>query len=374
MEMPIAAPNAVAWAVPGDPPGGLLDTVPASPAVFLVWPREGRPYLARTTSLRRRLRRLLRPGGAASRFLNLSEVAVRAEYWLIGSKLEGLLTMRELARRHYPDDYRQRIRLRPPPYVKLILSHRFPRTQVTTRLSSRSALVYGPFRTRAGAERFEKEFLDLFQIRRCQDDFEPSPEHPGCIYGEMNRCLRPCQQVVGIEEYLTEVDRVRKFLSTQGDSLLRRVAAARDRFSNALEFEAAARQHQRYERIREVLRLRDELAADIDCLNGVAVTRSAQPDAVDLWFLLAGAWLAPRRFALGPSAGGPVSMDHRLRDLAGDLQPEKPSLAERQDHLAILARWLYSSWRDGEWLSFDDADSIPYRRLVNAIHRASGRR
>lgn len=38
-----------------------LAQVPNVPAVFLLWPREGEPYLARTALLRRRLRRLLAP-------------------------------------------------------------------------------------------------------------------------------------------------------------------------------------------------------------------------------------------------------------------------------------------------------------------------
>ena len=37
--------------------------------------------------------------------------------------------------------------------------------------------------------------------------------------------------------------------------------------------------------------------------------------------------------------------------------------------LALLARWYYSSWRDGEWLPFDGFPALPYRKLVNAIHR-----
>ena len=36
-----------------------LDSVPDRPAVFLLWASEGKPYLARTALLRRRLRRLL---------------------------------------------------------------------------------------------------------------------------------------------------------------------------------------------------------------------------------------------------------------------------------------------------------------------------
>jgi hypothetical protein len=48
-------------------------------------------------------------------------------------------------------------------------------------------------------------------------------------------------------------------------------------------------------------------------------------------------------------------------------------LRERQEHLAILARWYYSCWREGEWIPFEKPEAVPYRRLVNAIHRAANR-
>jgi excinuclease UvrABC nuclease subunit len=303
--------------------------------------------------------------------LNLRDVVSRIEYWLTASRLESSLYSYELARRYFPDSYEILLKLRMPNYVRLILSKVFARTQVTSRLSGSRSIFYGPFRTRAGAERFESEFLDLFQIRRCQEDFDPSPEHPGCIYGEMNRCLRPCQQVVGIAEYQSEVDRVAQFLSTRGESLLRTVAAARDRLSDEMDFEEAARQHARYERIQQVLRLSDALAEDIDRLWGVAVTSSGQPAVVTLWFCAGGFWQPPRRFELNAPEGKPVSLDRRLRELVASLTPAKLTVTERQEHLALLAKWYYSSWRDGEWLSFTTLDSIPYRKLVNAIHRVA---
>jgi excinuclease UvrABC nuclease subunit len=301
-------------------------------------------------------------------------VASRVDYWLVGSRLEAAVYAYLLARRHYPDVYRSLVKLRMPHYVKLILSNRFPRTQVTARLAGGRSLYYGPFRTRAAAERFESEFLDLFQLRRCQEDLEPSPDHPGCIYGEMNRCLRPCQQVVGVEEYASEAARVAQFLTTRGESLLRALAAARDRLSEELDFEEAARQHARWQRVQEVIRLNDELAGDIDRLNGVAVTASAHPDEILLWFMLAGAWCSPRRLSLAIEAGRPVSLDRRVRELVLELRPSRPGAAERQEHLALLARWFYASRRDGEWVSFASLDALPYRRLVNAIHRVQAGR
>ncbi len=348
---------------------GAIETAPEAPAVFLIWPREGSPYLARTNALRRRLRRLLGERAQPGRLLYLRPLAHRIEYRITASRLETSLVLYEWARRHFPQTYVSLLKLRMPPYVKLILSNRFPRCQITTRLSGARALYYGPFRNRASAEQFESRFLDLFQIRRCEEDLDPSPQHPGCIYGEMNLCLRPCQAAVTEEEYRSEVERVMEFLLTDGRSLKTSVTHARDRLSEELNFEEAARQHRTLEKIEEILRLREELARDVERLHGVAVTRAATPAAVLLWFLIAGTWQAPHPFPLQLPGGRSVSLDSRLRDLTASLGPQKTTARIRQEHLALLARWYYSSFRDGEWIPFDSLEAIPYRRIVYAISR-----
>jgi excinuclease ABC subunit C len=349
----------------------VLDQVPNRPAVFLLWPKQGEPYLGKTTVLRRRLLRLLRERQAPSRLLNLRHTIARVEYWLTGSKLESAARMYQLARQYFPKTYLDVLRLRMPPYLKLILTNEFPRTQITTHLGRAPAVYFGPFRARATAERFESQFLDLFQMRRCQEDLVPSPAHPGCIYGEMGMCLRPCQQVVSAEEHRHEVDRVIAFLRTGGDSLVHAAAAARDQLSADLDFEQAARQHKRVEKIQEVLGLRDELARDIDRMNGVAVTASTEPQAAELWLVSGGCWQGSRRVTFEVVEGKPVSLDQRLREAVSELHPATQTMRERQEYLAILARWHYSSWCDGEWFPFDSIHNLPYRKLVHAISRVA---
>jgi excinuclease ABC subunit C len=360
---------------PGRPLDDYLTSVPDCPAVFLVWPRpdgaDARPYLSKTGFLRRRLRRLLGEEGGVSRRLNLREIAGRVEYQSTASKLEASLLFYEIARSHFPDEYERMVRLRPLPFVKVLLANEFPRTTITARLSASGAFHFGPFRTRVAAEHFEQEVLDLFQVRRCQEDLLPSPEHPGCIYGEMMRCLRPCQEIVGVEEYRSEVDRLVEFLASNGDSQLHSIASAREHFSEEMRFEDARRQHERYQRVEQVLRLRDELATGLDRLCGVAVLPSADPATVALRFFLQGVWLPESPFRL-LQGGDMVPMDRRLRDITGVLSVPRVSLRERQEHVALLARWYYSSWRDGEWIPFPALDEMPYRRVVRAIsHVAS---
>jgi excinuclease ABC subunit C len=347
-----------------------LESIPDRPAVFLLWAGQGAPYLARTALLRRRLKRLISNRDRLSGVLNLKGVVERIEYWRTGSKLESALVHLELAKRYFPDDVARITRLKPPVFLRLTVDNAFPRTMLTTRLGR--GLYYGPFAGRGTAERFQNEMLDLFQLRRCEENLAPAPEHPGCIYGEMNKCLRPCQQVVSIEEYRGEATRVEQFLRTDGASLRESAETVRDQASAAMDFEEAEHMHQRLSRIEGVQASAGDLARTLEKLAGVAVVPSAEAESVNLIFLAGGRWLEPRRFDLSENATflQNASMDRRLRELCAGISPaSSPDL----EHLAILVRWQGSSWRDGEWIAFDSFDKIPYRKLVNAVARVASR-
>jgi excinuclease ABC subunit C len=350
----------------------ILEALPNQPAVFVLWPTDGRPYLSKTALLRRRLLRLLREREKPSRLLNLRGAVARIEYRLTGSAFESAIVHYEQARRLFPANYLEVLKLRMPPYVKIVLGNEFPRSRIATHLTRGAGLYFGPFRSRASAERFEAQFLDLFQMRRCQEDLVPAPEHPGCIYGEMGMCLRPCQQVVGPAEYRAEVDRAREFLRTDGHSLVDAIQHSRDRLSEEMMFEEAARQHKRLEKVLEVLKLRDDLAHDVDRLGGVAITRSLAPEAVEMWFVRDGNWQEPKRFTFDVQEGKAMPLDRKLRETFAEIAPRKLTVREREEYLALLARWYYSTWRDGEWLPLDGPE-LPYRKLVNAVNRVARR-
>ena len=340
--------------------GAAIESLPNRPAVFLLWPRTGKPEIGRTNVLRKRVKRAL---------ASLGGVIERVEYELTGSRLTAQFLLLEQARQHLGAGYRREIRLRLPPYVKLVLSNQFPRTQVTTHLGRVSAVYFGPFRNRAMAARFDSEFLDLFQLRRCQEDLEPRPDHPGCIYGEMGRCLRPCQQAVGVDEYRGESERVAEFLRSGGKSLTAATESARERLSAEMDFEGAALMHQRVQRIQEVLAQRDELARDVNHLSAVTVTTGVSPNTVELGWMRDGCWQGFSELDFAPADGTSVSLDARLRELAIKVPENRTAGTDRMEHLAVLARWLYSGWCDGELLMIDDWSKFPYRKLVNAVSR-----
>ncbi|MGH9581209.1 MAG: hypothetical protein ACRD2R_09450 [Terriglobales bacterium] len=349
-----------------------LAAAPAAPAVFLLrGEEEGEPYVSKSANLRRRLQRLLAPAEERSRRLNLRERVRRIEYTLSGSDFESRFLLYRTLQQVFPETYRTRLRLRLAPLVRLNLDNPYPRAWVTRRLGRRgTSLYYGPFPTRAAAEKFLSDSLDLYKMRRCDFDLAPDPAFPGCIYSEMKMCLAPCFKGCSDAEYAEEVGRVRQYLDSGGRSLVAQLEGERERASAGLEFEHAAGIHARLEKALGAMGLLPDLARRVDRLAGVVVQRSTEPESVALFRVHAGCIALPVVFPVQPREGKPVSMEARLGEaLATTAAPAKVSAAERMEHLALLKHWYYRSSRAGEIFLADEKGALPMRRMVRGIAR-----
>ena len=269
----------------------ILRAIPAAPGVFALRGEDpaAEPYLVRAADLRRRLRRLLAPPEALddqgrpvlSKRLNLRERVRWIEWTRTGSEFESVLVLYCALRRAFgAEEARRRLRLYPPYLLRITMTHQHPRVYTTNRVSVRSmGESFGPFPSRAAAERYGDAVLDLFLLRRCYEDLAPHPEHPGCVYGEMNKCMRPCQeggkQACSPEEYAAEAQRVLRFFQTRGQSLLEEVAAQREAASEAMDFEAAAGLHKHWEKVRAASMLADEVVRPVAELRAVVVQEAA---------------------------------------------------------------------------------------------------
>ena len=369
--------------------------------------------------MRRRLTRLLAPPELAadgqpvqSKRLNLRERVRQIEWTATGSEFASLLTLYTAARSIFgAEQARKRLRLHAPYFLRLTMEHAHPRVYATNRLTKRGlAETYGPFPSRAAAERYCDAALDLFKLRRCYEDLEVSPTHPGCAYGEMKKCMAPCNQTCTAEAYAEEARGVEQFFATHGQSMLGEIAVRRDQASAEMEFEQAAALHQQHEKVKAVGALAAELVRPVPRLRGVivqaAASRMNSGDAQEAAvFLLDGGCIAgPEPLstlgvravkeqtsvgsslfaqplmlqavplegegALTPAESPEVRAERVLEALAGRVgeMTDMPTLA---DHLSLLRRWYYrpEKQRVGE-MFFPNADgSWPVRRILRGAAR-----
>jgi len=260
-----------------------LAQLPQASAVYALYGAEAHfePYIGRTPNLRARLARLLQPSEKHPRRLQLAGRVRRIEWRLTGSEFEGLLLQFAMLHEVYGTKSLERMHLRNPAFVRFLGGNPYPRIVVTHRPSQREAeWAYGPFASRAAAERFADEALKLFLLRRCTEDLNPHPSHPGCVYSEMKMCLAPCYQCCTDERYGQEAAAVERFLATRGESRLVTLRTERDQASANLEFESAAALHTQVQRVESVRALAPELVRPLSELRAVILQASSNPDEV----------------------------------------------------------------------------------------------
>ena len=277
-----------------------LSQLPTSSAVFALYGAEAHaePYIGRTPNLRGRLERLLQPSAKHPRRLQLAGRVRQIRWRLTGSEFESLLAQFSLLEEIYGAKALERMHLGAPAFVRFLGGNPYPRITVTNRPSQREAAwSYGPVPSRAAAERFAEEALKLFLLRRCTDDLDPNPSHPGCVYSEMKMCLAPCYKGCTDERYTEEAEAVEQFLATRGESRLVQLRTQRDTASANLEFEAAAAAHAQVVRVESVRALASELVRPLAQLRTVVLQASAVPCEVAVFLYENGRLSGPAGFS-----------------------------------------------------------------------------
>jgi hypothetical protein len=163
------------------------------------------------------------------------------------------------------------------------------------------------------------------------------------------------------------VARVSEFVRSNGKHALSTLISARERASDEMDFEQAAQLHKEIEKVKSVAALRGDLIAELDSLNGVALTKAAGTARVALWPVLSGYWQPPLFFDFGTDPAPSRSLDRQLREQLSQHLREPRREGNQAEEISLLSRWFYSSWRDGEWFPFNKIADLDYRKLVRQI-------
>jgi len=288
------------------------------------------------------------------------------------------------------------------------IDNAYPRVYATAKISKTAAnALFGPFPSRAAAERFADEMLNLFLLRRCIEELNPDPAFPGCVYSEMKMCLAPCYKGCSDERYQQESAEVFAFLSTRGASMITRLESERNAASEAMEFERAAAIHQRMQKVQSVAHLASDAVRPLAELTGILVQPSAEPGHVALFALRRGVWSGPALYSIvgmrlanersgssslfaHPVALEPVPLEgvaalpakdvleSRLEEALGTLAQSAPKSVSSQtlsDHVALFTQWFYRpAARSAGEIVFAGADGdVPRKPLLRAISRVAAR-
>lgn len=166
------------------------------------------------------------------------------EYIITNSEAEALILESHLIKKHKPkynillkDDKKY-------PYF-LITDEDFPRIVVTRKknLNLEKGRYYGPY-TDARAMYATLDFLKkIFPLKQCKI---PKFKNRPCLYYHIGRCMAPCQGLISSEEYKKIISQAELFLSGKQSELLKELQAQMKIYSDAMQYEKAARLRDSY--------------------------------------------------------------------------------------------------------------------------------
>ncbi len=343
--------------LPVDPPIGeeVLSQIPAKRGVALLAAASDRPIvLLPGADLRSRIRnRLAAPTEEERKKTpDLHEVTRSVRWILAESHFETDLAYMELARWIWPARFRQMLAFKPPWFVHVDPDEAMPAFRRGRDVLPRPGICVGPFPSARTADRFIGILEDVFQLCRDPGCLAQAPEAETCTYGQMGRCLRPCDGTIDMEAYRRVVARAGQFAAGQRGPVQQELADRMRQAAAALEFEQAAQLKSRLERISELddpvfahVRAREQLAY-------LSVQRSAKAHTVNVLLVWAGRVASAGRIPYPPGLDVIDPLLAQMRQMVR--QAGTWPLAERL-RMGLAAQMLLASpRRGGLWLDWTE--------------------
>ena len=233
-----------------------LRDIPTKRGVFLMAAEGDRPILLTTAaSIRGRLRGRLEEQDEqqkASRSADLREIT-RTVWWkLAGGHFETDWRYLEIARSIWPRSYAKLISWKAPWFVRVNPAAAYPCFERTRDVLGGGGRCFGPFETARSAEKFVEIIQDAFDLCRDPVCLRRSPHAPRCAYGQMGRCLSPCDGTVSMDAYRQQVARAADFAAGDREPRTVELGEMMRQAAAGLEFEQASALKARLERMAEL--------------------------------------------------------------------------------------------------------------------------
>jgi excinuclease ABC subunit C len=251
-------------------------TIPTGPGAYLFKDADGRViYVGKAANLRSRLSNYFAPAAQLpERTRQMVAVAESVEWIDVRNEVEAFFLEFNLIQRHRP---RYNIRLKDDksyPFLAVTLDEEWPRAMVMRGKKRKGVRYYGPFAHAYAIRETLDLLLRTFPIRTCTQPKFDRHHRLGrpCLYAHIEKCVAPCVDAVGREDYDRLVADLLEFLDGNHSPVLDRLDKQMHEASDALEFERAARARDQIISVRKVIERQQMVGAkeeDFDCI-GVA--------------------------------------------------------------------------------------------------------
>ena len=231
-----------------------LAAVPGKRGVVLLLAADDQPVvLLPAADMRTRTRNRLRNPDQEerSKLPDLHEITRRILWKLSHSYFETDLDYLEIARTIWPATYRQLLAHKPAWFIHVNPSDRygcFVRTRDVFKLPGQ---YLGPFETGNSAEKFIEALQDAFNLCRTPTCLRQAPAGRQCSYGQMGRCLCPCDGSISEADYRLAVTEAARFAAGDHAFLFERFRQRMKEAAAKLQFEQASGLKARLDRLAE---------------------------------------------------------------------------------------------------------------------------
>ena len=350
---------------------GQLEALPGRRGVVLLATAEGRPVTMVTAAdMKSRARHRLaeKPDPAESRAPDLAAVTSRVWFSRTYSPFESDLLFLRLAPDVWPGHWGQAVTARPPWFVQLQAERDYPTLNRTRRPLAGEAPAVGPFVSGASAERFVRAVQDGFDLCREEAHLAAAPRAPRCTYGQMRRCLCPCDGTVSPTEYRQAVLETWDFAAGRRAGLLEGLESQMKQRAAEQAFEAAAGIKNRLQRLGELEAGEFGWLAPAEGFAFLSVQRGARKGRVRL-FAVCGQRVA------GPVETAKPYDPQAVREALDELAARLGGAATGRRHgpylMGLVTRYLFAQAgpKRGVWMRASPA--LPAERVIHRLAAAA---
>lgn len=236
----------------------LIAEFPKTPGVYLMKDAEGRVlYVGKAKDLRSRVTSYFQPSADLlnTRGPDICRMVAKVrhiDFIECESEVDALLKEARLIKDVQPPHNAMLKDDKTFPYIEITTSDDFPAVYVTRTPRLKGSKLYGPFTSASSVRDAVNALQRVFKFRTCELEIQEGDDSRKffrpCLLHAINQCTAPCAALISQEDYAKDVDRLKKFLASKRQTLIRQMQK---------EMEAAARER-RYE---EAATLRDRLKA-----------------------------------------------------------------------------------------------------------------
>ncbi len=125
------------------------------------------------------------------------------------------------------------------PYIYLSSGEDYPRLAFHRGARNLKGRFFGPYPSTYAVRESLSLMQKLFKVRQCEDSYFRNRSRP-CLQHQIGRCTAPCVQLIGVDDYASDVRHAQMFLEGRSKAVLDELGEAMDRSSQSLQFERAA--------------------------------------------------------------------------------------------------------------------------------------